>query len=86
MEWSNSLARVLNPHKAGDKVTCIFSDERWGPRTALRKSPEGDPDETDDSEETENREYQVKTIERQFSCRKDRRPYRPQAAKNQASW
>jgi hypothetical protein len=69
MEWSNSLARVLNPHKAGDKVTCIFSDERWGPRTALRKSPEGDPDETDDSEETENREYQVKTIERQLEIR-----------------
>jgi hypothetical protein len=33
MEWSNSLARVLN---TGDKVvTCIFSDERWGPRTGL---------------------------------------------------
>jgi hypothetical protein len=67
MEWSNSLARVLT--KAGEKVTCIFSDERWGPRTALRKYPEGDPDETEDSEETENPEYQVKTIERQLEIR-----------------
>ena len=34
MEWSNSLARVLN--KAGDKVTCIFSGgDPWGPRTGL---------------------------------------------------
>jgi len=41
MEWSNSLARVLNPNKAGDKVACnkvvcIFSDgDPWGPRTGL---------------------------------------------------
>lgn len=61
MEWSNSLARILT--KAGKKVTCIFSDEKWGPRTALRKYPEGDPDETD------NPEYQVKTIERQLEIR-----------------
>ncbi|GLR83339.1 hypothetical protein [Bradyrhizobium iriomotense] len=66
MEWSNSLARVLTD-KAGEKVTCVFSDEKWGPRTALRKYPEGDPDE--DSEETENPEYQVKTIERQLKIR-----------------
>jgi hypothetical protein len=34
MEWSNSLARVLN--KAGDKVACIFSGgDPWGPRTGL---------------------------------------------------
>jgi hypothetical protein len=67
MEWSNSLARVLT--KAGEKVICIFSDERWGPRTALRKYPEGDPDETEDSEETENPEYQVKTIEQELEIR-----------------
>jgi hypothetical protein len=34
MEWSNSLARVLN--KAGDKVACIFSGgDPWDPRTGL---------------------------------------------------
>jgi hypothetical protein len=34
MEWSNSLARVLN--KAGEKVACIFSGgDPWGPRTGL---------------------------------------------------
>jgi len=67
MEWSNSLARILT--RAGEKVTCIFSDERWGPRTALRKYPEGDPDETGDSEDTENPEYRVKTIEQQLEIR-----------------
>jgi hypothetical protein len=67
MEWSNSLARILT--KAGEKVTCLFSDERWGPRTALRKYPEGDPDETGDSEDTENPEYRVKTIEQQLEIR-----------------
>jgi hypothetical protein len=36
MEWSNSLARVLNTNKAGDKVACIFSGgDPWGPRTGL---------------------------------------------------
>ncbi|MGV7217514.1 hypothetical protein [Bradyrhizobium sp. UFLA05-112] len=67
MEWSNSLARILT--KAGEKVTCIFSDEKWGPRTALGKYPEGDPDETEDSEETENPEYRVKTIKQQLEIR-----------------
>jgi hypothetical protein len=38
MEWSNSLARVLNEagDKPGYKVACIFSGgDPWGPRTGL---------------------------------------------------